>query len=89
MRVLAPGEAAQRLPGLDRDLAVGLGRQRQDHLGGVDVGLDLRQPLGRPLVGDDAVQALRKSTSCSVFQAMPLPPLPSFDISGPSDVKRL
>ena len=49
--------------------------------------------LGRPLVGPSSVttplRRLRNSTSCSVFQAMPLPPLPSFDISGPSEVKRL
>ena len=49
--------------------------------------------LGSPLVGPSSVttpfRRLRKSTSCSVFQAMPLPPLPSFDMSGPSDVKRL
>ena len=50
MRVLAAGESRQRLPGLDRDLAVGLRRQAQDHFAGVDVGLDLRQALGRPLL---------------------------------------
>ena len=32
----------------------------------------------------DAVFA---STSCSIFQAMPLPPLPAFVMSGPTAVK--
>jgi hypothetical protein len=49
--------------------------------------------FGSPLVGPSSVttplRRLRKSTSACVFQAMPLPPLPSFDMSGPSDVKRL
>ena len=43
--MLAPGELAQRLPCLDRDFAVGLRREAQDYLAGVDVGLDLRQAL--------------------------------------------
>ena len=60
MGVLAPGESAQRGPCLDRHLAVGLGRQRQDHLGRVDVALDPGQPLRRPLVRDDAIQALEE-----------------------------
>ena len=55
-----PVNFAERGPSLDRDLAVGLGRQRQDHLGGVDVGLDLGQPFRRPLVRDDAIQALEE-----------------------------
>ena len=42
MGVLAAGELRQRLPGLHRDLAVGLGRQAQNGLDGVDVGLELR-----------------------------------------------
>ena len=77
-------------PGLDRDLAVGLRRQHQQHFGRVDVGVDAGHALGRALLGDDAVELpCRCSTSCSVFQAMPLMPLPTFSISGPSAVKRL
>ncbi len=45
VRVVAPGDLAQRLPGLDGDMAVGLRRQLQDDLAGVDVGLDLRHAL--------------------------------------------
>jgi hypothetical protein len=89
MGVLAAGVFAERLPGLDRDLAVGLRRQHQDHLGGVDVGLDARQALGGPLLGHHAVErpGARPRARCS--RPMPLPPLPSFSISGPSAVKRL
>jgi hypothetical protein len=35
--------------------------------------------LGNALLGDGAVELTQEaSTSCSVFQDMPLPPLPSF-----------
>ena len=44
--VVAAGLLAQRLPGLHRHMAVGLGRQLQDDLAGVDVGDDLRHALG-------------------------------------------
>ena len=60
MRVLAPGEAAERRPGLHRHLAVGLGREGEDHLGGVDVAVDPGQALGGALLGDDAVEALQE-----------------------------
>ena len=49
MRVLAAGDLRQRLPGLHRHLAVGLRRQHQHDLGGVDVRLDPRQALGDAL----------------------------------------
>ena len=60
MGVFAAGESAQRFPGLDRHFAVGFGRQCQQHLGGVDVGLDPGQALGRSFFGHDAVQFLQK-----------------------------
>jgi hypothetical protein len=48
---------------------------------------------GRPLVTPSSVTTWlswpRNLTSSSVFQAMPLPPLPTLAISGPSAVKRL
>ena len=59
MRVIAAGEAAERRPGLDRDLAVGLGRQRQNNLASVDVAFDARQPLRWAFSGDDAVETLQ------------------------------
>ncbi len=43
--MVAPGLLAQGLPGFHRHVAVGLGRQLQDHLAGVDVGHDLRHAL--------------------------------------------
>ena len=46
VRVVAAGLLAQGLPGLHRHVAVGLGRQLQDDLAGVDVGHDLRHALG-------------------------------------------
>ena len=56
VRVVAAGLLAQRLPGLHRHVAVGLGRQLQDHLAGVDVGLDLRHAVGHALGGHQAVE---------------------------------
>ena len=44
--MVAAGDFRQRLPGFYRDMTVGLGRELQDHLAGVDVGLDLRQTKG-------------------------------------------
>jgi hypothetical protein len=49
VRVVAAGLLAQRLPGLHRHVAVGLGRQLQDDLAGVDVGHDLRHALASRL----------------------------------------
>ena len=56
VRVLASGLLAERLPGLDRDVPVGFRRQLQDHLAGVDVGLDPRHAAGRAVRADEAVQ---------------------------------
>ncbi len=75
----------QRLPRLDRDLAVGLRRQAQDRLDGVDVGLEPRL-AGR--AGARAVERAQELDLVLVFQPMPLPPLPSFSSSGPSEVNR-
>ena len=88
MGVLAARGLAERLPGLHRDLAVGLRRQHQDHFGGVDVGDDAAPGPCWRLRDARRSAALRCSTSCSVFQAMPLMPLPIVSISGPSAVKR-
>jgi hypothetical protein len=57
--VLAAGLLRQRLPGLDRDLAVGLRRQHQDRLGGVDIALDPGSPWSA-LLGDRAVQVAQE-----------------------------
>ena len=48
MGVVSPGEAFERRPGLDRDFAIGLRREAQDHLAGVDGAVDAGQPLGWP-----------------------------------------
>src|SRR6185437_5636674 len=40
MSMLAAGELAQGFPRLDRDFPVGLGREAEDHLAGVDIGLN-------------------------------------------------
>jgi len=60
MGVFAAGGLRQRLPGLDRDFAVGFGRQREDHFGGVDVATDASEALGRPLLGHHAVELLQQ-----------------------------
>ena len=46
-------------------------------------------PLLAPSSVTVPLSFLSRSTSWSVFQLMPLPPLPSLFISGPSEVKRL
>ena len=56
MRVGASGLLAQRLPGLHRHMAVGLGRQHQHHLGSVDVGLDLRHAAGDAFGDDEDIE---------------------------------
>ena len=60
MAVVTPGEAAERFPGLDRDLAIGLRREAEDHLAGIDVAFDPRQALARALLGDGAVEPLEE-----------------------------
>src|SRR5690606_1573930 len=55
VRVVAPGHLAERLPGLDRDFAVGLRREHQDRLAGVDVVVDLG-PAGGRAVEDAPVE---------------------------------
>src|SRR5574337_1236633 len=54
--VLAPGDPGQRFPGLDRDMAVGLGGELEHDLAGVDVGVDAGHALGRAFFTDDAVE---------------------------------
>src|SRR5262249_99515 len=56
MRMIATGHPAERLPGLDRHLAVGLRRQIEDDLSGIDIGLDPWPSLGRPAVVDAVAQ---------------------------------
>ena len=89
MGVVSPGRILEQHPGLDRDFAVGLRRKGKDDFTGVDGGVDTGQPLAGALLDHYAVRTLSSSTSWSVFQLMPLPPLPSLFISGPSEVKRL
>ena len=67
--MLAAGEFAERVPGLHGDFAIGLRREDQDHLGGVDIGLDARQALGGALLRRRSPLSCRgNSISCSVFQ---------------------
>ena len=56
MAVVASRVLGQRIPGFDRDLAVGLWRQRKDDLRSVDVTFDAREAFGWPLFRDDAVE---------------------------------
>ena len=73
----------KRRPGFHRDMAVGLGRELQDDLGGVDVGLGSSAcPSSDAFVGAPAVQPAELLALASVFQAMPLPPSPILFISG-------
>ena len=48
--MVAAGDLRQRSPRLDGHMAVGFGRQREDDLGRVDVGVDVRQALAGPFV---------------------------------------
>ena len=50
MRVVAAGLLAERLPRLDGDVAVGLGREIENDFRRVDIGVDARHALrsGRP-----------------------------------------
>ena len=88
MRMVASGCFPQRLPGLDRHLAVGLRRQIEDDFGGIDVGFDARAPLGRAAVVHPVVEITEALHLVLGVPAMPLPPLPSLSASGPSAVKR-
>src|SRR5664280_1380224 len=56
VRVVAPRLLAERLPGLHRYVAVGLGREHQHNFAGVDVGLDLRHAAGHAFGADEAAQ---------------------------------
>src|SRR5690606_8378244 len=54
--VVAAGELRQRGPGLHGDVAVGLRRQAEDDLGGIDGRLDLRPTQADALLAHDVVQ---------------------------------
>ena len=58
MLVLETGGLRQRFPCLHRHFAIGLGREREDDFGGVDVGVDAGETLGRALLRDLAIKAL-------------------------------
>src|SRR5215470_10107338 len=60
MSMIASGKALQRRPGLDRDLAIRLGRKAEDDFTRVDRAVDPGQPLGRPLLRYDAVELLEQ-----------------------------
>ena len=90
MRVLAAGEAvdsdAQALTATS-PLVSGASMRMTSQ---ASMSVSIRaSPLVTPSSSTTPLRRLRNSTSCSVFQLMPLPPLPSFSISGPSEVKRL
>jgi hypothetical protein len=89
MRVLAPGEAASDAQAFTATSPLVSGASVRI-TSAASMSLSI---LGSPWSGPSSVttpfRRLRKVTSCSVFHAMPLPPLPSLDMSGPSDVKRL
>ncbi|MCY1219418.1 hypothetical protein D9M72_313920 [compost metagenome] len=55
--MVAAGDLAQRLPGLDGHVAVGLGREGQDHLGRVDRGIQARTALAHARLGHAVVDA--------------------------------
>ena len=82
VRVIAPGLLAQRLPRLDRHMAVGLGREHHhDFAASMSVSI-----FGMPRVGPSAVTTPLSSPSCftsfSVFQRCPCRrcrPCPSAD----------
>ncbi len=54
--MVAAGLPAERVPGLHGHVAVGLGRELQDHLAGVDVGVDARHAVRGAVVRHGAVQ---------------------------------
>ncbi len=87
VRMFAPRCLAELLPGLDGNLAVGLGRQHQDHLGGVDIGVDPRLPLGRPV----QLHAVQVAQVLHLGLGVPgdaLAAVADVTISGPSAVNR-
>ena len=55
--MVASGVPGQCLPRLHGNLAVGFGRQHEDHLGGVDVAFDPGHALGRTFLGHDPIEA--------------------------------
>src|SRR6185312_7371025 len=57
MAMVAAGRAGERLPGLDRDIAVGLGCQIHDHLGSIDVAVDPRPSFGGTLFADGVIES--------------------------------
>ncbi len=67
MGVFAAGRFAERGPGFDRDLAIGLRRQHQDHLGGVDIGDD----LGEALVGAVEMHAVQRLEMFDLMAGLP------------------
>ena len=89
MGVVAAGRLAQRLPGLDGDMAVGFRARgaRITSAASISVSIFGRMP-STPGTLTVPFSLPRNSTSCPVFQPMPLPPLPSLSSSGPSAVKR-
>src|SRR5262249_27525854 len=61
MRVIATGHLAQRLPRLDGDLAVGLGREIENDFGGIDITFDAWTAIGRTAIIAGEVE-LRKAS---------------------------
>ena len=60
MGMLAAGDLAERLPGLDGDLAIGFRRQTQNDLGRIDVAVDPRPTLTGARRRDRAIELLQE-----------------------------
>src|SRR5215469_9228716 len=64
MRMVATGRLPQRLPGLDRNLAIRLRGEIENDFGGIDIGFDARAALRRPAVIDLVVQLGEAADLC-------------------------
>ena len=60
MLVIKARRLRQGFPSLHRHFAVGLGRERKNHFGGVDIGVDAGETFGRALLRDLAIKALKQ-----------------------------
>src|SRR6185437_14545023 len=57
--VIAAGDLSQRLPGLDRDLAVGFRGEIENDFGGVDVGFDAGPSVRRAAIVHHMIDAAK------------------------------
>ena len=56
MRVIVTGLLAQSLPGFDGDFPIGFGRQHQNNLSCINIGLDFGHAFTHALIGHPTVQ---------------------------------